>query len=90
MKRLIIVLTLLAVWKGNALAEVLPDARAVCDVGGLSRYSGFVLDASTGEWSVYANETAALLSYLPAATGQLNEYGMFFFALGGNFRTGVL
>ena len=90
MKRLIIVLTLLAVWTGNALAEVLPDARAVCDVGGLSRYSGFVLDASTGEWSVCANETAALLSYLPAATGQLNAYGMFFFALGGNFRTGVL
>ena len=90
MKRLIIVLTLLAVWTGNALAEVLPDARAVCDVGGLSRYSGFVLDASTGEWSVCANEMAALLSYLPAATGQLNEYGMFFFALGGNFRTGVL
>lgn len=54
----------------------MPDARAVCDVGGLSRYSGFVLDASTGEWSVYANETAALLSYLPAATGQLNEMNM--------------
>ena len=90
MKKRIIVLVLLAIWAGNALAEALPDAHAVCDVGGLERYSSFVLDEATGEWSVCANETAALMSYLPTAGGQLNEYGMDYFSLGGNCHTGTL
>lgn len=90
MKKLLTALLLLTLCMGSARAEAVPDAHAFCDVSALERYAGFAQEEATGEWQVCANETKALLDYLPGAAGQLGEYAVYYFTFGGNRSTGAV
>lgn len=90
MRRILSIIFVLILCATPALGEGIPNANAVCDVSGLTRYAGFVLDESTGEWRVYAQETAALIDYLPEAVDELKEFGLCYISFGGNCGTGEL
>lgn len=90
MRKILTIIFALIAFTVPVLAEGIPNANAVCDVSGLARYSGYAIDESTGEWHVHAQETAALIDYLPEAVDELKEFGLCYISLGGNCNTGGL
>lgn len=90
MKKMVLAMLIAILCAAPALAESLPNAHAICDVSVLERYAGFEMDDESGEWYVHAQETEALLNYLPKAVADLNEFGLCYFSLGGNAKTGML